>query len=154
MAKGQNDDIKKWLSGYRDAKRVLANLDEEYQELVSFQETAHAIRYDGVPGSGGVPKDLSDAMAKRCECLGDIVAARRKAEDRFYEIRDAIHSLGNANQETALTLRYITLTGMNLTPWTDIASKMGYTREHVGRIHGEALEALKAILNGKREDAT
>lgn len=82
------------------------------------------------------------------------VEIQKEVEDLLLELMELkhtvigqIHQLNDANLMTVLCMRYV-----ELMTWEQIADDMGYSLQHVFRIHGKALEAFGQKFDIRRED--
>lgn len=132
----ENEQKKEYLMGYQRASRQLARLQEELYEL-RMNKIAPSATHDGMPHSVG-GSDLSAYAAKVDELEKKIMKARYRKIQKFKQIRDRIEGMSNENEKDVLVYRYIR--GMK---WEDIAVKMGYTWQHVHKIHSRALKNFK-----------
>ena len=67
-------------------------------------------------------------------CSPHLSAARQKALDLAEEIQDVIEAVPDMEEQRLLRLRYIN--GMK---WEEVADAMGYSVQHIFRLHGDAL---------------
>ena len=74
---------------------------------------------------------LADYSAEEERLLQELISVRQKAEK-------IISSVPNQAQREVLTRRYII--GQR---WEDIALSMNYSRQHVTRLHGYALQTIR-----------
>lgn len=134
--KAENEKKKEYLWGYQREMRQMKRLEEELAEL-RLSKMCPSVIQDGMPhASGG--GDLSGYMVQVDKMERKIQKARYKRIRKFKEIRDRIERLEDENEKDVLVYRYIL--GMK---WEDIAVKMGYTWQHIHRIHSNALENFK-----------
>lgn len=130
--KTENEKKKEYLWGYQRALRKQKELEEEICQL-RLDTMVPSLIQDGMPhGSGG--GDLSGYAAKVGGLLEDLRELVEKKLDIRREISRKIEEMGNETEGTLLRYRYI----MGL-KWEDIAVKMGYTWQHIHRLHGRAL---------------
>ena len=141
----QNQAVKDWLWRYRRAKLEVHRLDGEYAELVSVQESAGAMAYDGMPGGGKIT-DMSDLMIVRDRILSKLIEAKARMAEAYVEISNAISELEHTEQQI-LSLRYIQLKdNYGVRDMDEIARMILYSPSHVKKIHGEALQKLIPII--------
>lgn len=134
--KAENEKKKEYLWGYQREMRQMKRLEEELAEL-RLSKMCPSVIQDGMPhASGG--GDLSGYMVQVDRLERKIQKARYKRIRKFKEIRDRIERLEDENEKDVLAYRYIL--GKK---WEDIAVKMGYTWQHIHRIHSNALENFK-----------
>ena len=129
-----NEQKKEFLWSYLRAKRDVARLEAQLEELRLNQLGPKAITYDGMP-HGTELGDPSDYMAKYDEIEQAIIKARYRRISAFQWVRDSIEALEDDREKELLTLRY--LRGMK---WEEIAVNMGYSWRKIHYLHGEALE--------------
>ena len=145
VQKQQNAYVKDWLWRYRKAKLEVRRLEGEYEELVSIQESAGAVNYDGMPHGSESP-DLSSLIIMRDSSLSKIIKARRKMADTLAEIIRAIDMLEDVERDI-ISLRYVQLVdGFGIRSMEEIADSIKYTSRYVQKIHGVALQKLYSII--------
>lgn len=98
-----------------------------------------------VSGSGGQDK-LGDAVAKIVDLQAEINQKIDKFVDMKREISAVLEMLDDPDQVKVLHKRYF-----EYKQWERIACEMNYSFRNVCYIHGKALQAVEAILEG-RED--
>ena len=139
--------VKDWLWRYRRAKLELRRLDGEYRELISVQEAASAVQYDGMPKASGNISDLSNLMIARDKMLTRLIRAKEEMTRAYIEITQAIDALDHSVERDIMSYRYIQLvSGYGVMDWKDIASRVGYSTIHVKRVHGIALCKLSKMI--------
>ena len=133
--------VRAYLWRVRDAERELKLLEQEYEQAKSDILHLKAIQYDADKVSGGKIGDLSDAIAaleryaERVNAKWDeLIALRTEAEKLIEKIADGRY-------REVLKRRY--LWGES---WEYIAIGLGYEYHHVHKLHGQALNEFKAIL--------
>ena len=134
------DDVKNWLNRAREAARELDALSESKQALY-LRAVSMTQRYDGDAVSGSRdPHGKMDAYA----AYADMVA-RKAAElsEVSGEIMRVIRQAPDGTQRAILTRRYL-----SFQTWEQVADALTYTTRNVIRIHGKALTAVKAVLEG------
>lgn len=130
--KTENEKKKEYLWGYQRALRKQRELEEEICQL-RLDTMVPSLIQDGMPhGSGG--GDLSGYAARVDGLLEELRELVGEKLDIRREISRKIEEMGNETEGTLLRYRYI----MGL-KWEDIAVKMGYTWQHIHRLHGRAL---------------
>lgn len=140
--KQANTEVKEWLWRYRRAKLNLQRLEGEYAELVSIQESAGAITYDGMPAASGNIADLSNLMVSRDNVLSKVVRAKKQLFDIYFEITSALEELDSVERDV-ISLRYIQLKdGYGIRDFDEIADTIKYTKRYVQKVHGFALQKL------------
>ena len=142
--------IRQWLWRYYDAKRDTIRLEHEYAEIVSIQESAGAISYDGMPACGNTIHDLSDMVLVRDGAISRLLRAKQKQAKCYSEITQAISKLDYSIERDIISMRYTYFSdGGRKTEWEDIAQKFNFSASHVKRVHGIAIQKLIRIV-GKR----
>ena len=130
-------NVKQWLMRYQNADKKVESLlrdrQETYDRLVSITS-----QLDGDSVSGTKDPHKFDELA---ELDGYIRQEVSKAMKIKMEITTAINELEDWRYRDVLIYRYI-----NNYIWDNIADSMSYTRQHVTRLHGYALIAIKPII--------
>lgn len=134
--KTENEIKKEYLLGFQKISRQLARLENELAEIRLNKYCPSCIS-DGMPHASGC-SDLSSYMAKVDELEKKILKKKDHRLQKQQEIRNRIERMEDENEKDVLTYRY--LGGMK---WEDIAVKMGYTWQHIHRIHSSALKNFK-----------
>lgn len=134
--KTENEIKKEYLLGFQKISRQLARLENELAEIRLNKYCPSCIS-DGMPRASGC-SDLSSYMAKVDELEKKILKKKYHRLQKQQEIRNRIERMEDENEKDVLTYRY--LGGMK---WEDIAVKMGYTWQHIHRIHSSALKNFK-----------
>lgn len=134
--KAENEKKKEYLRSYLRAKsqvhRIVLRIDE-----LRLDKMCPSVCNDGMP-RGNTQNDLSAYAAKLDAEIQKLYKARYKKICIFKEINDKIERLEDEHEKDVLTYRYIK--GL---PWEDICVSMGYTWQHIHRIHSKALENFK-----------
>lgn len=142
--------IRQWLWRYYDAKRDVVRLDHEYREIVSIQESAGAISYDGMPTCGNSISDLSGMIIARDEAISRLLRAKQKQAKCYSEITRAISKLDYSVERDIISMRYTYFSDSGRkTEWDDIAQKFNFSASHVKRVHGIAIKKLISIVGKK-----
>lgn len=136
-----NEQVKKWLRRYGNAKREIKRYEEELNELIESQEGASAITYSDMPKGSGSQADLSDYMIRRQELQQKIWNARYRRIVVFDEMHDAIEQLPTVDERDVIFYKYI-----KEMDWDDIAKRIGKETRQAFRYHGNALKNLYEIL--------
>ena len=133
--------VRAYLWRVRDAERELKLLEQEYEQAKADILHLKAIQYDADKVSNSHIGDLSDAIAaleKYAERVNakwdELIALRTEAEKLIEKIADGRY-------REVLKRRY--LWGES---WEYIAIGLGYEYHHVHKLHGQALNEFKAIL--------
>ena len=132
---------KEYLRHIRDAESDLRSAEADYQRARDDVMNLKAIEYDKDKVSNSHIGDLSDAIAaleKYAERVSakwdELIALRTEAEGLIEKIADGRY-------REVLKRRY--LWGES---WEYIAIGLGYEYHHVHKLHGQALNEFKAIL--------
>lgn len=120
------------------------------QEIAALERTKQATRerlmsvtagYDGEPVQGTRDPHRYDRLVELEEKINQridqLVAVKR-------EIVDAIAQVPDSRYRTLLTERYV-----NIRSWWQIAMDMDYSRQHVDRLHSQALKEFAAVMSEK-----
>lgn len=138
--KERNEQVKKWLWRYREAKKDVRRYEEELMELIGSQESTGAIGYSDMP-KGGDQGDLSDYMVKREKVRKKIHKARYKRILIFQEIKNAIERLPSADEREVMSYRYL-----RIMDWGVVSVKCGTELRQTYRIHGKALANIYEFI--------
>lgn len=131
-----NEQKKRWLYSYRAMEHKIQRVLEELEQWKSkAQKVTRA--FDGVPG-GREGDLLPQCVGKIMELEEELNAQIDRMVDKRREIEGAIARVPNPQQQEVLSLRYID--GLS---WERIAAKLHYAKQHIHRIHGRALQAIK-----------
>ena len=146
-------DTKHWLWRYRDAKKAVRRIEAEYRELVSIQESAGAVSYDGMPKATGNPSDLSGIVIARDNVLSKLIRATRKASNVYSELIGAVEKLDTDIEKDIIFERYVHLKdNCDERDWDDIAASLNYSEQHIYRVHGIALSKVTAYRKHRRRN--
>ena len=136
ILKKENEEKKKYLWQYQEAKRGAENIEREIAQIRSMKMFP-SMHYDDMP-HGNEQKDLSDYMAAVDNLLSKLVKARYKRIELHTEILGKIEAMENENERTVLRLRYIQ--GFS---WEKVCIEMEYEWAQVHRFHRNALKNIK-----------
>lgn len=128
-----NDEKKRYLKQYGYAKKKIALLQAQIDELQQIQ-TSPTVLLDGMP-KGNKVSDLSSYMAKMDMLLRELEAEREIQMIVYAEICRKIKQMTNVVEKEILTRRY--LLGQS---WEKIANEMGYSHRQIFRLHCNALK--------------
>ena len=145
--KERNQLVKAWLWRYRGLRLELRRLQQEYEELVSVQESVSAIRYDGTPGGGQIT-DLSNLIVSRSHHIERMMRVSDQLSKANDEISTAISMLDRQAEQDVMSCRYLRLKP-NLDSYgiNEISDYLGYSLSQTKTIHGAALVKLPGIIN-------
>lgn len=124
---------KEYLKGYERAVRQMKRSEEKITEI-RLSKIMPSANNDGMPHAHS-NSDLSGYAALLDE------EERRYIKTRYYriklceEITNKIERMNNEDEKDVLTYRYI-----RLMKWEDIAVRMGYSWQHIHKIHARALK--------------
>lgn len=117
---------------------------EELERLRSLTlKITSSLKQDVVSASGSQDK-LGDAVAKIVDLQNEINQSIDLYVDRKREVNRVLEQITDVDYLQVLSKRYLLYE-----PWEQIAMEMGYTYRHITRLHGEALQAVRKILNEK-----
>ena len=120
----ENEKKKWYLRGYERAVRQMQRSELRIREL-RLNSICPAVIADGMPHASGV----SDQEERK------YMNARYLRGKLCREIMDRIERLPNEDEKDVLAFRYI-----KLMKWEDIAVKMGFSWQHIHKIHANALK--------------
>ena len=128
---------KKYLKSYDHLRRREQELKEEIEELRS-RYTGKAITYTDMP-KGMCDQDLSDYAAEADQLERTLRSMQQRAVKLYLQISNAIEDVEDIRERQVLRIRYL----QGIKDWDAIGDKMGYSRIHTLRIHGDALQHFK-----------
>ncbi len=129
---------KEYLRGYEKTVRRMERSKLRLQE-VQMSRICPAIIKDGMPHAH-TPSDLSSYAVVLNRAEEELQESEIRCAEKYKEIRDRIEELEDENEKKVLTYRYLALL-----KWIDIREKMGYSRQHVYRVHERALKNFKDV---------
>ena len=132
----ENEKKKEYLSQYLKAMRREQDILAEIQRLRA-DRMFPSIVNDGMPG-GGNHGDLSDFAVLLDEQIELLKKERLEKVRAYSDILKRIKMVMDDNERDTLWYRYIS--GMK---WGEIADRMGYSVQHVFKLHGNALINFK-----------
>lgn len=133
--KAENQRKIAYLRRYYHAKKQEQMILDEIQRLRE-DKMFPSLVMDGMPHGGG-GSDLSGYAALIDEELTKLKEQRFESIKIYADISSRIRKVKDDNQRELLMYRYI-----KCMKWEDIAVAMGYTWQHVHRIHSKALDAV------------
>jgi len=131
-----NSEKKQYLEQYQEIKSELSRLDYKIKELRSLK-LFPAVFYDGMP-RGTQKSDLSDYVAKLDELVNEYNKLRYHRLLLFEKICSDIEHQEDELERQVLFERYI-----KCKKWEMICSDMGYSWQHIHRIHTKAIKNFK-----------
>lgn len=132
----ENEAKKEYLWRYQAAVEACKRIELQKAEL-RLNRIMPATANDGMPHGNGT-SDLSSYAAKLDEIEQKLFAEKYKRICVFQEITSAINDMEDETEKTLLTYRYI-----KRMKWEEIAVKMGYSWQHIHKIHARALRNFK-----------
>ena len=127
---------KEYLKRYHGAVLAEKAIQQEIDEL-RMDKMFPMLVQDGMP-HGSSYGDLSEYAAQLDGLLADLKEQLEKRISIRREITQKIEQMQDETEKTVLRLRYI-----HWLRWEQIAERMGYSPEHVQRIHKKAFENFK-----------
>lgn len=138
-------DAKAYLQQVKLYDTQINNKIEELDRLRTLAtKVTTVLKGDVVSNSGNLDK-LGDTVAKIADLQTEINQAVDEYVDKRKEISSVIERVNNADQCRVLHKRYF-----DYLTWEQIACDMGFTYRNVCYIHGRALQAVTAILEGDK----
>lgn len=134
--------VKDYLQRYRDARREIARVQAEIEEVRSQAERITP-RYGLEPRGSGADHDKIGTVLARAEVYEKELRLREAdAMTLCVETIGFIDRIPSAESRLILTLRYI-----NLLSWREIEERMYLSERSVFRVHGRALREAQEILD-------
>ena len=134
--------VKDYLLRYKDARREIARVQAEIEE-VKAQAERITPRYGLEPRGSGVDHDKIGSVLARAEVYEDELRAREAdAMTLCVETIGFIDRIPSADSRLILTLRYI-----NLKSWREIGREMYLSDRSVYYLHGRALREAQVVLD-------
>ena len=133
---------KKWLWRYRNKMFIAESLWRQAEEWKSVICDPSSRVLDGLPKSPGFKADneMTRFISDYPELIEEAKTATKEAKEVRREILKVINQIDNILGIKVLTLRYIE--GLD---WEEIYDEMNYCKQHVLRIHKEALDNLEIV---------
>ncbi|MGL5435891.1 MAG: sigma factor-like helix-turn-helix DNA-binding protein [Lachnospiraceae bacterium] len=129
----ENEQKKEYLKSYRKAQIREQRILDEIQRL-RMDKMFPSVTYDDMPHGTDVG-DMSDYIVLVEAEIEKLKQERLEKIKLYREIESRIRAMTNDNEQDVLRLRY--LTGFS---WEQVAVKMGYSWQHVHKIHASALK--------------
>lgn len=130
------EELKQKLKGAMYAQRTLESELDRLQELRSTAQKVTPV-YSLAPGGGGNGQKLENAIAKIVEQEEVISACCDKLCAQLDEVRSLIELLPMGAMRLVMQRRYL-----NYQKWEQIAAGLGYSWQHVHKLHGRALNFI------------
>ena len=138
----ENEEKKRYLQQYREAKKKVKRISEQIAELRSNKMFPAAVVRDGMPSGHGC-SDLSAYAARLDELIRQLGEEREQAVKQYAEIHAQILKIQDDTERELLIRRYL----MGET-WEKIAVAMDYDYRYVLKIHGRALKNFQIFERG------
>lgn len=132
----ENEIKKEYLRGYEKAIRQMKRCEERLKEIRG-SRTSISVASDGMPHAHN-QSDLSSYAALLDQEERKYMKVRYIRIQKCTEITNKIERLENEDEKDVLLYRYI-----KLMRWEDIAVKLGYSLQHIHKIHSKALINFK-----------
>ncbi|MFT8313421.1 MAG: DUF1492 domain-containing protein [Clostridium sp.] len=128
---------KEYLSqAYRIDQRINSKL-EQIMSLRSLATKATSTLSDTPPSGTRNVHSMEDTIVKMIELENEINADIDVLIDLKKDIMEVIKKVNNPEQHTLLELRYLCFKS-----WEQIAVEMGYSLQHIFRIHDKAVKVI------------
>ena len=135
--KKENEKKKEYLYRYIAATKQLKRYEDDLKEIRNSRLSPPAISNSGLP-TGSNQTDLSDYAVKLDKAINKVLKQKYRRIKIRMKIRDKIERMESEKEKELLTYKYI-----NNMDWNSICLKMGYSWQHVHRIHASALKNFK-----------
>lgn len=133
--------VREFLKQYEYAERKARRLQAEYQEEMEKIDTIRSSVGDGTPHGGSISKQVEIRALKLIDKALELKQAELDAIEVRQTVFDSVQKVPGAMGDI-LYWRYIKL----VKDWDEIGNKVGYSRRHSIRLHGEAMLYLKDVL--------
>ena len=133
--KEQNQRVKDYLNYGRIADKKIRFVERQIEELETSKKYP-SMASDGMP-HGSSQKDLSDYIVAKERLQNKLLGIRTREMERKNDILDKLETM---DMKEAEVLRMFQLERMLI---RDIAEEMGYSEQHIHRIHSKALQNFK-----------
>lgn len=136
MKQEQHTEIeqkKEYLRGYEKAVRQMERSELKMREM-RLNRICPSLINDGMP-RGSNPTDLSGYAAMLDQEEKRYMRYRYQRIEKCREITNRIEQLNDEDEKDVLMYRYI-----KLMKWEDMADKMGFSWQHLHKIHTRALK--------------
>jgi len=133
---------KEYLKQYKEAMRLVAVLQQEYDEEMDLIDNIRSsLGGDGMPRSGEISKKVENQAIKLAEKSEGLYEAKLEALRLQNKIFKTVMMVpGDAG--SVLYERYI-----RLHKWETIADNIGYSIRQTHNLHRQGLEAIEEIIN-------
>lgn len=131
---GKNNEKIKEFKSYITLKKQFAETKERYKELRESMGNISIQKISDMPKTGSNNDKIAELLVK----IEEIEECKLKLSRKFLEIENKIETLKDVKQKRVMELRY--LDGIT---FERIAVAMGFSWNHVHRIHSKALNNIK-----------
>lgn len=132
----ENIKKKEYLEQYRKAVRQMDRSELRINEI-RMNKMHPSLVLDGLP-HGSAQSDMSSYVVKLEEETQKYLRDRYRRVKLCAEIMNKIEQMDDEDEKDILTYRYI-----KLMKWEDISEKMGFSQQHMHKIHAKALKSFK-----------
>ena len=130
---------KEYLEQYR---RLKIEIDSKTEQLEELREFAKSVSHSsGAGGHAGVSDKVGKTVAKIIDLENEISCQIDKLLELKKEIESTIAKVDDPVLRQLLTLRYI-----NGRKWEQISNDLDYSRMQIHRLHENALEKVKNVI--------
>lgn len=130
------EELKEKLKGAMYAQRTLESELDKLQELRSIAQKITPA-YNQAPGGGGSGQALENAVTKIVEQEKVIEVCCDELCARLGEVRALVALLPMGAMRLVMQRRYL-----NYQKWEQIAAELGYSWQHLHKLHGKALDYI------------
>lgn len=141
----QLNAAKEYLKSYEDAFHRVKRCELRLSEI-RLNRIHPPVINDGMPYAHA-NNDLSSYAVLLEREEKRYAKAKKECRETYEGLVDKIEQLEDEGEKDVLTYRYI-----KFMKWQDICSQMGYSWQHIHRIHMRALGSLKMRLNETKCD--
>ena len=131
----ENEKKKEFLKSYQKAKCDVVRLERQLEEL-RLNKISPSVINDGMPHGTDIG-DLSNYAAQVDKIEREIITARYERIGAYQRVQRCIEAVEDGREKALLTYRY--LKGES---WERVAVSLGYSWQHVHKIHSLALQHL------------
>lgn len=128
------------------AYRLNALINSDVAELERLKALSTSLPSPAAAKEPGGTVSQDPAYVRKVNRIVDLEKKINEEVDGFVAIKQSIHecisSVDNLDERLLLKLRYV-----DLKSWEEISDEMGYSLQHVFRLHKEA---IKSVENAKR----
>ena len=137
--------VKEFFRQIRAEQKERKMLEEAISRR-QMQLLPQAIRYDKEHVQTSPTDTISEAMAQIADHMTKLEELSGRLESRRSQAYEAVSALDRSEERQVMILYYLEMTPEGgLRTWENVADKMGYSVQHIHRIHGEALRSISRI---------